>query len=267
MFRKSEKIVGGVSALALCLTTATYFISISEPLKFSDEISQETHVPEYTPVVVSLKSEVLVPRPFFTTFTEAVITRPIVDVPMPPRRPRMVASHKSTQAVPKSDLPQTPEALAYAPEPGIDLADTVFGVIRRAFTPKTDFTERYGTNTAVYKITDHKVYLPDGTELEAHSGLGQMRDDPHYVHVRMRGPTPPHVYDLSWRESPFHGVHAIRLNPRGGSNAIYNRDGLLAHTYMLDPRGASNGCISFRNYEPFMRAFAMGLINKVAVIP
>ena len=31
--------------------------------------------------------------------------------------------------------------------------------------------------------------------------------------LRMRGATPPHVYDMKLRESLFHGVEAIRLNP------------------------------------------------------
>ncbi len=52
------------------------------------------------------------------------------------------------------------------------------------------------------------VYMPDGTKLEAHSGLGDKLDDPRFVHVRMRGATPPHLYDLTLRESLFHGVQA-----------------------------------------------------------
>ena len=118
-----------------------------------------------------------------------------------------------------------------------------------------------------YEITEHAVYLPDGTKLEAHSGLGHMRDNPQFQHVRMRGPTPVHTYNLSWREHPFHGVKAIRLTPQGGERSIYNRDGLLAHTYMLNPQGASNGCVSFRDYTPFQRAFERGEIRQLAVVP
>ena len=33
-------------------------------------------------------------------------------------------------------------------------------------------------DTAVYDISAHMVYLPDGTKLEAHSGLGSDLDDP-----------------------------------------------------------------------------------------
>ena len=71
----------------------------------------------------------------------------------------------------------------------------------------------YDRSTAVYDITAHKVYLPDGTALEAHSGLGALLDDPRHADVKMRGVTPPAVYDLQPREALFHGVEALRLIP------------------------------------------------------
>ena len=96
------------------------------------------------------------------------------------------------------------------------------------------------------------VYLPDGTRLEAHSGLGSKLDDPRYSHVRMQGVTPPHIYELKPREALFHGVPALRLNPIGGEDKIFGRTGLLAHTYMLGPNGDSNGCVSFKDYYAFL---------------
>ena len=107
----------------------------------------------------------------------------------------------------------------------------------------------YDRMTAVYDISAHMVYMPDGTKLEAHSGLGSMLDDPRHVRERMRGATPPHIYDLAMRESLFHGVPALRLKPVGGESAIYGRSGLLAHTYMLGPNGDSNGCVSFKRLQ------------------
>lgn len=83
--------------------------------------------------------------------------------------------------------------------------------------------------TAVYDISARTVYLPNG---EAHSGLGDKRDDPQYVHVRMREQTPPNVYDLTLREKLFHGMRAIRLNPVVDSK-MFGRDGILAHSCML----------------------------------
>jgi Protein of unknown function (DUF2778) len=124
----------------------------------------------------------------------------------------------------------------------------------------------YDRQTAVYDISARTVYLPDGTKLEAHSGLGSKLDDPRYVHVRMYGATPPHVYDLEPREALFHGVPALRLKPVGGEEAIYGRTGLLAHTYMLGPNGDSNGCVSFKDYYAFLDAYRNRGIKRLAVV-
>jgi hypothetical protein len=120
--------------------------------------------------------------------------------------------------------------------------------------------------TAIYDITARTVYLPDGTKLEAHSGLGPKMDDPRHVHVKMHGATPPHVYDLVPREALFHGVQALRLIPVGGESAIFGRTGLLTHTYLLGPRGDSNGCISFRDYDAFLRAYENGKVKRMVVV-
>ncbi|MGY4623583.1 cytoskeletal protein RodZ [Bradyrhizobium sp. USDA 4486] len=124
----------------------------------------------------------------------------------------------------------------------------------------------YERDTAVYDITAKTVYLPDGTKLEAHSGLGSNLDDPRSSKVRMRGVTPPHIYTLKPREALFHGVPALRLTPIGGESAIYGRDGLLAHTFMLGPNGDSNGCVSFKDYYAFLDAYRNKGIRKLAVL-
>ena len=124
----------------------------------------------------------------------------------------------------------------------------------------------YDRSTAVYDISAKMVYLPDGTKLEAHSGLGSELDDPSSAKVRMRGVTPPHIYELKPRETLFHGVPALRLNPIGGEDAIYGRSGLLAHTYMLGPNGDSNGCVSFKDYYAFLDAYKNKGIRKLAVL-
>jgi Protein of unknown function (DUF2778) len=119
--------------------------------------------------------------------------------------------------------------------------------------------------TAVYDISARAVYLPDGTRLEAHSGLGDLLDDPRYVGEADRGATPPHLYELTLRESLFHGVQALRLNPIGDGD-MFGRNGLLAHPYMLGPRGDSNGCVSFKDYDAFLRAFENGQVKWLAVV-
>jgi hypothetical protein len=126
--------------------------------------------------------------------------------------------------------------------------------------------QAYDRTTAVYDISAKKVYLPNGTALEAHSGLGSRLDNPAYAHERMRGVTPPHVYDLTPREALFHGVAALRLTPVGGDGAIYGRNGLLAHTYMLGPNGDSNGCVSFRDYNKFLQAYRNGDVRRLVVV-
>jgi Protein of unknown function (DUF2778) len=123
----------------------------------------------------------------------------------------------------------------------------------------------YDRYTAVYDISARTVYLPDGSRLEAHSGLGPELDDPRYVSERMRGPTPPHLYELTLREASFHGVQALRLNPIGDGD-LYGRSGLLAHSFMLGPNGDSNGCVSFRDYAAFLRAYENGEIKRLAVV-
>ena len=120
--------------------------------------------------------------------------------------------------------------------------------------------------TAIYDITARTVHLPDGTKLEAHSGLGPRMDDPRNVHVRMHGATPPHVYDLVPREALFHGVQALRLLPVGGEGAIFGRPGLLTHSYLLGPRGDSNGCVSFKDYDAFLRAYHNGKVKRMVVV-
>jgi type VI secretion system (T6SS) effector TldE1-like protein len=123
----------------------------------------------------------------------------------------------------------------------------------------------YDRTTAVYDIKARTVYLPDGRKLEAHSGLGEALDNPRYVSERAKGPTPPHLYQLTLRESLFHGVQALRLNPIG-EGGIYGRAGLLAHPFMLGPNGDSNGCVSVKDYQAFLKAYQNGQITKLAVV-
>ncbi len=123
----------------------------------------------------------------------------------------------------------------------------------------------YGRETAVYDIAAHTVYMPDGTRLEAHSGLGNRLDDPRHVNEKMRGATPPNVYELQPRAQLFHGVRALRLIPVG-SGALFGRTGLLAHTYMLGQKGASFGCVSFKNYQAFLQAYEKGEVKRLVVV-
>ena len=124
----------------------------------------------------------------------------------------------------------------------------------------------YDNLTAVYDISARTVYLPNGATFEAHSGMGSLRDDPEHVNQPNTGATPPAVYELKPREKLFHGVAALRMIPAEGST-IYGRSGLLAHSFMLGPAGDSNGCVSIRDYDRFLKAFNDGQINRLVVVP
>jgi hypothetical protein len=202
--------------------------------------------------------------------------KPVDDVPLPSKPPQAAAP----QVKPLSKVMPEPALKLRRPHHKLTVQEKLWGPVQVASLGRLDAvgpdglgrdkngipTAPYDKQTAVYVITDKKVYMPDGTVLEAHSGLGDKKDDPRFANVRMRGVTPPHVYDLKMRESLFHGVEAIRMLPMGGEDAIFGRDGILAHTYMLGAGGQSNGCVSFKDYGAFLAAFKAGKINRLAVI-
>jgi hypothetical protein len=217
--------------------------------------------------------------------------------PLPPRRPALA---------PATGAPETPRtaarrgeretAAAPAAQPdGRNFFERIFGPRREADGPQLAYAPSSGggvdsgtgngsfggnlglsfpglsapkppMGVAIYDIGSRMVYLPNGERLEAQSGLGEMRNDVRFAHVRMRGPTPPHTYDLVEREALFHGVRAIRLHPVGGSQAIHGRAGLLAHNYLLGPSGDSNGCVSIKDYDRFLQAYLRGEIRRLIVV-
>lgn len=123
-----------------------------------------------------------------------------------------------------------------------------------------------GTRVAIYDVSAATVHMPDGTKLRAHSGIGKMRDNPRYEHVKMNGPTPAGIYRLKMRERRFHGVEAIRMTSIDGRDPK-NRTGLLTHTNLLRGQKGSHGCVAFQNYEPFLNAFKRGHITMMVVVP
>lgn len=182
---------------------------------------------------------------------------PEAPVPLPQARPKPPVAAKAPVAEPTPRValatPPAPSATQKRPPPQQEAHN------------KVPAPAAVDGRTAVYDIFAHTVYLPNGQRLEAHSGLGDKMDDPRYVNVRMRGPTPPNVYDLKLREELFHGVRAIRLTPVD-EDKMFGRDGILAHTYMLGPNGQSNGCVSFRDYDKFLHAFLRGEVDRMVVV-
>jgi hypothetical protein len=184
--------------------------------------------------------------------------------PLPLRRPRLGQVGKPA---PDADEPTAPkeQKLAYArpDDPTKEKAGAGLGhALRNLFNrPKA------GNGVAVYDISAAKVYMPDGSVLEAHSGIGKMADNPRYAHIKMNGPTPPHTYNLKMREKRFHGVEAIRMLPVDGKNK-HGRDGFLAHSYLLrGGRAESHGCVAFKDYGRFLAAFKKGKVKQLVVVP
>jgi hypothetical protein len=220
-------------------------------------------------------------------------TRYAESVPLPPQRPaefgrpaRPPVNSRLAQQARSPAVATAPPAVATAPPDNRTFFDKIFGSQQPApqasgralayAAPETGILSSarnlapnpsagYDRWTAVYDVAAHTVYLPNGTRLEAHSGLGSRLDDPRYVNERMRGPTPPNIYELKPREKLFHGVPALRLLPVGNGQ-LYGRAGLLAHTYMMGPKGDSNGCVSFKDYRAFLQAYNNGEIRRLAVV-
>src|ERR1700748_2800416 len=110
-------------------------------------------------------------------------------------------------------------------------ASAITGSIGREQNPAMGGSAPYDRDTAVYDITAHTVYLPDGSKLETHFGLGDNMDDPASQQIRIRG------------------VPRRRPPP-----------------VMLGSAGASNGCVSFRDYNAFLNAYRNQGIRKLAVV-
>jgi len=202
-------------------------------------------------------------------------TAPREVVPMPRARPaqaNLAAMIESSQAYAATPTP-TPKA----EEPSMFRKLASLFPNKLTLTPSSDtglFSKDgpdlaalgYDAHTAVYDISAHALYLPSRITIEAHSGLGDMMDDPKHVDQRMKGATPPGTYDLKPRESLFHGIRTLRMIPVAGSNAL-GRSGLLTHPYMLGPNGDSNGCVSIKNYDRFLKAYDDGEITRLVVVP
>jgi hypothetical protein len=187
-------------------------------------------------------------------------------VPMPPAAPVARAGATKHRAVARDKPVKIEPKVASLPpqqsEPGtFNLFDKLFGNPDHA----ADALLAANPKTAIYDIEKHTVYLPDGEKLEAHSGYGKWMDDPDSVERKNLGVTPPNVYAVSFRQKLFHGVRALRLTPVGDGK-MYGRDGMLAHSYMLGADGQSNGCVSFKNYARFLKAYKDGVFKQLIVV-
>ncbi|QCI97458.1 DUF2778 domain-containing protein [Agrobacterium larrymoorei] len=206
-----------------------------------DLLPETVPLPSFRPEIAKAVEVEPTPRPTNPSPAEKELAAPAA-VPTPARPPVQQPATSSMVAFARPDNPMRETKMDAVPWPD------------------------RGNGTAVYDISAGVVHLPSGEKLEAHSGIGKMRDNPDFVHVKMRGATPPSSYRLTMRESLFHGVEAIRLTPENGVNP-HGRNGLLAHTYMLAKRGESNGCVVFKDYSKFLAAFKRGEVKRIVVVP
>jgi hypothetical protein len=236
------------------------------------------------------------PAQFALASASATVT-PAALTPAPaaaPAAPHAAARALAARVAPKTqDKPQKPAGsyrvaslgdapirTAYAPADSASKDPAIDDSLLKKMTPRDpaanaatkDAAPKDGplagidlTRTAVYNIAGRVVYLPNGQRLEAHSGLGEHMDAIRSVNLRSLGPTPPGLYNLTMRESRFHGIDAIRLNPVEDTR-MYGRAGILAHPYMLGPNGQSNGCVSLKDYDAFLAAFRRGEFNRIMVV-
>jgi hypothetical protein len=183
-----------------------------------------------------------------------VMQDPEFSAPLPMARPEGWPKPPAPPVAAKNEAPK--QVLAYA-NPQVDNEEV--GLPPKAATP------RMQAGVAIYDISAKTVYMPDGTRFEAHSGLGSFRDNPKYKNVKTKGPTPPNTYRLSMRESPFHGVPALRMTPQDPSK-MYGRDGILTHTYLRRRPGDSAGCVAFKDYYKFLKYYQRGEIHTMVVV-
>lgn len=213
-------------------------------------------------------------RPFDSVMAKPETSEEMIlgRIPLPETRPALeavVVEEKPTRAKPatqsaaRSSKPKT-EDVAYA-KPDRTLFGTLFGGGRNGDSSAGGWPGK-GTKVAIYDVSGATVHMPDGTKLRAHSGIGKMRDNPKYSHVKMKGPTPAGIYRLRMRERRFHGVEAIRMLSIDGRDP-QNRTGLLTHTNLLRGQIGSHGCVAFQNYEPFLNAFKRGHVDTLVVVP
>lgn len=202
-------------------------------------------------------------KPFNLVLPEEAAELGLPDtIPRPEARPRRMTKVDDTASARQQTRPAARE-LAYASPSQLKGDDDVRETRPGLFG---GFGRKARGRTAYYDISAGIVHLPNGERLEAHSGIGKMRDNPRYAHMTMRGPTPPGTFKLSMREKLFHGVQALRMTSVDGRHPL-GRTGLLTHSYLLGPNGNSHGCVAFKNYPRFLAAFKRGEIDTLVVVP
>ncbi len=242
-------------AVALAAVTSADGSDDASP---DNAVETETGSPDDALTVADLLPEVAplpTPRPDL----------PVRVASVAPARASARTTSQPAIAPPTSSSPQAVLAYARATD-DLDDERTGFGGLKKIFRNNPSAVLSRHSDVAIYDIRNSVVYMPDGTKLEAHSGKGHMKDNPKFVNRRGKGPTPPNVYNLRMREARFHGVEAIRMLPVDQS-LQHGRDGFLTHTPLLRGTNGSSGCVAFKHYDRFLKAFKAGKVKRMIVVP
>lgn len=271
---------GAIVAGSYAVFAPTHQVTSQGAVTFAERFLENTLV-ELRPTVSQAqldRAKQELSQAMLSVGTEAPVAEaPVAKIPLPrvrPAIPNLTASlgpslnvAKSPSADPLSEVGAAlRKAFAMLQPSGTTLAlASPDGGIGNDGSDRPSGMVAPGHQTALYDISARTVYMPDGTRLEAHSGYRELLDDVRYVDVKDRGPTPPQVYELKPREKLFHGVQALRMTPIGEGD-LYGRTGLLTHSYLLGPNGDSNGCVSFKDYDAFLKAFQNGSVKRLVVV-
>jgi len=91
-------------------------------------------------------------------------------------------------------------------------------------------------------------------QLQAHAGVRDYRDR-----------SARHQPEEGWADAANIYELKPRVIPVTGSKK-YGRDGILAHPFMLGDNGQSNGCVSFKDYQAFLKAYQRGEVTRMVVV-
>ena len=114
-------------------------------------------------------------------------------------------------------------------------------------------------------LRPHRSICPTARGSRRIPASGRRATIPRKVNERMRGPTPPATYALSPREDSVPRRRRPAADP--------DRQQRLSAAPACSPiptcwgrTATSNGCVSFRDYDAFLRAFRSGEITKLVVV-
>ena len=231
-------------------------------------------------------------EPVDRKLTSSSISQSVTNAPVPPRRPaelrlsaiqtapqaalrRPVAANTTSAVAPAvSDnrsliekmFDQRPASGPQASGPALAYAVPEGGVTGIARSVISGGQSGYNRRTAIYDISAHTVYLPNGAT--AGGAFGSRRRDRTIRASCMKecaGRRHQMFTSLLRANSFFMGFKRCVSNP--SARAIFSDAPDFWRILICScANGASNGCVSFKNYDAFLQAYQNGEIKHLAVV-